>query len=68
MEWCGWEVKDGMVWVGDEGWNGMSGRWGDGMAGKGYSTKWWKGMTEAQKSARKGYAGSLMAEMKQNLH
>jgi len=41
---------------------------GDGLPGKGYSTKWWYGTSEAQKPAWKGCAGSLMAEIKQNLH
>ena len=32
------------------------------MVGKGYSTKWWWGTSEAQKPAWQGSAGSLMAE------
>jgi len=41
---------------------------GGGLAGKGYSSKLWYGTSEAQKSARRGCAGSLMAEMKHSLH
>ena len=35
---------------------------GDGLAGKGYSSKLWYGTSEAQKPAWRGCAGSLMAE------
>ena len=41
---------------------------GDGLARKGYSSKLWEGTSEAQKPAWMGCAGSLMAEMKHNLH
>jgi len=40
---------------------------GDGLAGKGYSSKLLQGTSEAQKPAWRGCAGSLMAEMKHNL-
>jgi len=39
---------------------------GDGLPGKGYTSIWWQGTIEAQKSAWGGCAGSLMPEMKQN--
>ena len=40
---------------------------GDGLVGKGYSSKLWQGTSEAQKPAWRDCAGSLMAEMKHNL-
>ena len=40
---------------------------GDGLVGKGYSSKLWYGTSEVQKPAWRGCAGSLMAEMKHNL-
>jgi len=36
---------------------------GDGLAGKGYSSKLLQGTSEAQKPALRGCAGSLKAEM-----
>ena len=39
---------------------------GDGLAGKGYTSKLWQGTNEAQKPAWRGCAGSLMPEMKHN--
>ena len=40
----------------------------NGGRGKDYCTKWWKGMSEAQKPDWKSCPSSLMAEMKLNLH
>ena len=39
---------------------------GDGLEGKGYTSKLWQGNSEAQKPAWMGCAGSLMPEMKHN--
>ena len=50
-----WEVVSGMFTLGKQ--QGMD-----------YSTKLWQGMSEPQKPAWKACAGSLMAEMKQNLY
>ena len=54
---AGWTYKvvSGMFTSG--GW------WGMELAGKVYSTKWCYDMSEAQKPAWKGFAGSLMAEI-----
>jgi len=41
---------------------------GDGLAGKDYSSKLQWGTTEAQKPAWRCSAGSIMAEIKHNLH
>ena len=49
------KVVSGMFSLGGEG--------GDGLAGKGYSSKLWWDTSEAQKPALRGYAGSLMADL-----
>jgi len=47
-----------------DGWWGME--WQSKV--KGYNTKWRQGTSKAQKPAWKGYAGYVMAEMKQTQH
>ena len=57
----GWtcEIASGMFTLGE---------WRDGLAGKRYNSKLWSGTSEAQKPAWRDCVGSLMAEMKHNLH